>query len=219
MYNKKDPRVITLKQMLERKSMRSLIEEAMRLDYSDTKGLLKIDEGDAGHWRKVLKKSPLSIRYLIDKEGSIAGYWHFVAPTQGMYAEILKGRLVDGHIKADQIHSLSRPGTYNLYSIERLLVPELRDGKAIKILYNSFYDAIEAMAKRGVLFQNYCTNAYTRDGLKLVKRCGLRYVTRNRSKGSIYAMDFYHFLLKNTGQRRKLIGLYRKAKLDGTLGI
>ena len=95
----------------------------------------------------VLKKSPNSVRYLVNN-GKIVGYWHFVAPTLLMYRKILKGRLVDGQIRAKDIRAISRPGFYNLYSIEWLLVPELRDGRGKNYFAGLFMTSLKQWQKR-----------------------------------------------------------------------
>jgi hypothetical protein len=217
MADKSKIKAITLGQALKTRTMPALIKEVMGLDYADTKGLLKIDEGDRAHWIKILKKSPSSIKYLSDKRGGIVGYWHFVAPTAKMFDLAMKGKIVDGKIDSKRIHTLSKPGLYNIYFIEMLLVPELRDGRAIRLLYETFYDAVEAMARKGVLFNNWCMVAYTKDGHKVAKWCGMKYVTKHCTKGSVYAANFYEFLQKKAGHRLRLLGLYDKAQKDDRL--
>ncbi len=194
----------------KRYSYSSLLTRLIYLDYADMPGLTKQDEGLHKDWVPVFRKSPWSARYLVDGDLNILGYWHFVALKEPYYRKARKGLLLDSNITADRIYALDRKGHYNMYFVETVLQPELRDTDAIVMLDDSFYDAIYDFARSGVFFKERITNAITDAGVRRATGLGMKYMTRNISRGSIYRMNFVDFLLRNAERRTDVLKLYAK---------
>jgi hypothetical protein len=199
-------------------SHKKILKRLIELDYKDIRGLKPQDEGKLNQWANVFRKSPDSYRILIDDSGKIAGYWHFVSLNSKTYDLVKSGRLLDSQINRTNIYPLTKPGTYNMYYIAILLVPELRDTKAILLLNNSFFDAIELFAKKNIYFTEFCANAYTKDGVKFFRRFGMDRIARNISKGSIYWMNFQQLLKRNAKGRKRLIRIYGRHLQHARIG-
>lgn len=189
-------------------SLKKLVHRGVELDYECMKGLTGADEGTHSQWLGVLKKSMGTEQYLVDGRYNLLGYWHFVALRENYYKALMKGVFVDSQVTANAIYSLDRPGRYHMYIIEVLLLPSLRDTDAIVMLDDSFYEVVGTFAKRRVYFSDISLNAYTRDGLKRARKLGMRYVTNDTSRGTIYSCSFIDYIKRNAKRHKSLIKAY-----------
>ncbi|EET89905.1 MAG: hypothetical protein LVQ97_04610 [Candidatus Micrarchaeales archaeon] len=191
-------------------SYESLLDRLIYLDYADMKGITKEEEGTRENWVPVFKKSPYSSRYLVDGNLNILGYWHFVALKEKMFRKAKKGLMLDQEITANNVYSLEKRGRYMMYFVETVTHPDIRNTDAVAMLDESFYDAVYDFARSGVFFTERITNAVTPGAVKRATGFGMRFVTKNIYRGSIYSMGMTDFLLRNASRRMDLFRLYLK---------
>ena len=194
----------------KRYNYNALLTRLIYMDYMSMRGLTKAEEGIRKNWVQVFRKSPYSSRYLVNVNLDILGYWHFVALKEPYFKKAKKGLLLDSEIKAGSIYSLNRRGLYKIYLVETMLLPRYRDTNAIKMLDNSFFDAVYDFASNGIYFTEVLSNAFTPDGKKMDMKRGMKLVAKHILNGSMYHMDFGDFLLKDTYQRTDVLKLYSR---------
>ena len=191
-------------------SYNSLLKQLIYLDYADMKGITKEEEGTQENWVPVFEKSPYSSRYLVDGDLNILGYWHFVALKEKLFRKAEKGLMLDQDITADNVYSLEKTGRYLMYFVETVTNPEIKNTDAVAMLDESFYDAVYDFARSGVFFTKRITNAVTPEAVKRATGFGMKFVTKNIYRGSIYSMGMTDFLLRNASRRIDLFRLYLK---------
>ncbi|MCL5434712.1 MAG: hypothetical protein M1559_03325 [Candidatus Marsarchaeota archaeon] len=191
-------------------SYESLLDRLIYLDYADMKGITKEEEGTRENWVPVFKKSPYSSRYLVDGDLNVLGYWHFVALKEKLFRKAEKGLMLDQEITADKVYSLEKKGRYMMYFVETVTHPSIRNTDAVAMLDESFYDAVYDFARSGIFFTKRVTNAVTPEAVKRATGFGMKFVTKNIYRGSIYSMGMTDFLLRNASRRIDLFRLYLK---------
>ncbi len=187
-----------------------LVKELMKIDAECIEGLAEEDEGTVSQWAPIRVEHPDTWRLIIDKPGSLIGYWSFV-PLFGPDAELAKaGKLIEGQITADRIPEFELPGHYALYFVSMVLKPEFRRSEAIHMLYHSFLKVMEQLAEHGVFFDEIITNAYTLCGEAVCKSLGMSHITDHVRHGKIYIMKLYPIPnLPIFKEHPKLIEMYR----------
>ena len=191
-------------------SYESLLDRLIYLDYADMKGITKEEEGTRENWVPVFKKSPYSSRYLVDGDLNVLGYWHFVALKEKLFRKAEKGLMLDQEITADKVYSLEKKGRYMMYFVETVTHPSIRNTDAVAMLDESFYDAVYDFERSGIFFTKRITNAVTPEAVKRATGFGMKFVTKNIYRGSIYSMGMTDFLLRNASRRIDLFRLYLK---------
>ena len=205
--------IVSLKDLLDRGwKLEDTIGELISLDYETMRGLTKKDEGSLAQWVGVVRKSPETLRMLLDPSGEIVGYWHFLALKERCFAMAKEGMLHDNQINSGAIYSLTKAGVYKAYNVETTLKREFRDTGMVNLLFKSHFYVIEKFAEKGIFFSELCSNAYTKDGEKLCRERGMKRIAKSKSRGGIYWMSFPDFLAKNAKARKNLLELYSKPK-------
>jgi hypothetical protein len=186
----------------------SLLKRLIYLDYANMEGITKEEEGTQDNWVSVFEKSPYSSRYLVDANLNILGYWHFVALDEELFKKAKKGLMLDNEITADKIYSLEKKGRYKMYFVETVTHPGITNTDAAAMLNESFYDAVYDFARSGIFFTERITNAITLIAVKRAIDFGMKFVTKNTYRGSVYSMKMTDFLLRNASRRMDLFRLY-----------
>ncbi len=209
--NHGDLEVVSERELLKRgRKLDDIVKERIALDYRTMRGLTRRDEGSMRQWVKVMHKSMDGSRMLLDSTGSIVGYWHSLALKDKYFDLQKRGLLEDSQIDAESIFPLTKKGIYKLYNMEIALKRALQDTGVVNLLYDSYFDAIEEFAKKGIFFSEVCANAYTKAGEAVCRRCGMEHVADNISRGRIYWMRFPDYLARNARGRIDLLNLYSK---------
>ena len=144
-------------------------------------------EGTVHQWAPIFAEHPESWALLIAGPKGILGYWHFVALTTEMFERAKTGDLFESEITNDTIDSLEFPGVYNMYISMIGTVPSVRYARFR--LLESLYDAIEAMAARGVFFREICADAFTAEGEWACRKQGMKELVAHKGKGTIFSFQ------------------------------
>jgi hypothetical protein len=180
-------RIVNIDELLKMGwSIADMVNAGISLDYETIDNITEEHNGDFDQWLAVSRSNADSIRWLLDSENNVIGYWHFSALFDEPFIKAKNGQLLDSEITCDKIPVLL-PGTYNIYFIGICLKEEYRR-KTItfgKLLF-SIIEVIEEMAKRKVFVNEICALAYTHNGIQLCKSIGLKYLRDHVEHGEIY---------------------------------
>ena len=186
-----------------------LLDEIVQLDRDCIPEMTLTDEGTPGQWLPIRTQHPDTMRLLVEKPGTLAGYWSFVPLFDQDFALAREGKLVEGELTADRIPEFELGGRYHMYFVMMALKPQFRHCEAIHALYHSFFGVMENLAEKGVFFDEVVTNAYTPSGVGVCRSLGMQFLTRHVNHGDIYWTKLYP--LPNTPAAKehpKLSSLY-----------
>jgi len=185
------------------------VREAMTLDRQTLPRLVRRNEGEFHQWVEVASEIPDTTYILLENDERLVGYWAFVPLFKQEYLALKKGKMSIDQIMADKMPVLHFPGTFYAYFVIITILPKYRYAKAIRMLFESLFDALENLAKSGVFFKEICADAYTVLGKTLCVHLGLKKVKSHPVRGQIYSRTLFPFPTSSLlQQRRKLRRLY-----------
>jgi hypothetical protein len=205
-------RVVSTKELVKGgRTYAELLKELISLDYKTIGNLNERTEGTKDQWIKVFSKSPESIRYLVDSNNKIAGYWHYVALRPSVYKMTRNGKLVDSMLTAQNILRMENPGVYNIYWVVITLIRPVRHTKYSHLLKAAIFRQLAALARRKIYVNEMCANVFTAAGGGFFKSIGMYRLAKARGRGVIYVRTIYPFDKKDRLLRYKaLVTLYKK---------
>ena len=104
---------------------------------------------------------------------------------------------------------MSFPDEYSCYFIA--ILPQYRTVKAFNILMNGLFDLVTNLAKEDIFIKEWCTNAFTSEGLSMCKSLGMKYYCDHQfDKGKIYYTDFIPLPdIRYLKKHPELVSLYK----------
>ena len=154
------------------------------------------DEGTPEDWARVFEDFPDTWRMVLDKDDEILGYWH-VAPLHDRYLEGVKnGTFRAGEVTRDKLKLFHMfPGTYDVFFVIVALKDEYRIGEQSvasspatrrdaqvtirevndvhRKLFDSFFDALEELARREVFVRELIADVWTELGKRFFEHFGM----------------------------------------------
>jgi putative Ig domain-containing protein/TIR domain-containing protein len=157
------------------------------------------DEGTPEDWARVFQDFPDTWRMVLDRNDDILGYWH-VAPLHDRYLDGVKsGTFRAGEVTHDKLKLFHMfPGTYDVFFVIVALKGEYRIGeqsaasaatehRATNVtvreindvhrkLFDSFFDALEELARRDVFVRELIADVWTELGKRFFEHFGMEEV-------------------------------------------
>lgn len=131
-----------------------------------------LGEDEGAKWVPIFESLPDSWR-LLTLNDRIIGNWHFVPLDQDVYAQCRAGTITDSDLCLEHVQSLDLPGVHNMYVAALLLEPTHHDGRALRLLLQTFCQRLSALAAREVYFDHVCASAWTPASIVLCRRLGM----------------------------------------------
>jgi len=156
------------------------------------------DEGTPEDWARVFRDFPDTWRMVLNKDDEILGYWH-VAPLHDRYLEAVKdGAFRAGEVTSDKLKLFHMfPGTYDVFFVIVALQKDYRIGEhdpaftgtarnpnvttreindVHRKLFDSFFDALEELARRDVFVRELIADVWTELGKRFFEHFGMEEV-------------------------------------------
>ncbi len=146
-------------------------------------------EGTVQQWAPLFTLYPESWILLTMGPKRIIGYWHFAALSDEYFQRAKTGDLLDSEITVASVQPIDVPGVYNLYFVLIAVNTEC-PGAGAKLI-DAFFDQLEALAARGIIFREICTNAMTKDGKRLCEGFGMTPLGPNKDFGTVYSLPLH----------------------------
>ncbi|MCB1824783.1 MAG: hypothetical protein KDJ54_09510 [Candidatus Competibacteraceae bacterium] len=186
--NPESPRVITSVDVLSWGwNGEKLLKKLIALDRKILGDELTSDsrEGTVDQW------APLFMRDVdgwsaiaIDRQ--IIGYYSFFALIEDSYERAKRGHLLDSEVTIDNTVPFDVPGIYKGYFV--LIGADPKFSGAGRKLLDSFFDNLQALAERGVLFEEMLANAFTADGKRTCEGFGMEKLCDHSDFGVVYSL-------------------------------
>lgn len=110
---------------------------------------------------------------ILDAAGKIAACANLSPIKEGVYEDIIKGRLTDGSLPAEAILKYKKPGLYDLYVSSVAVHPAHRGRGIFLAIINSVADKLIHLSKEGIFFRRAAANAVTCSGARLCLLFGM----------------------------------------------
>ena len=147
------------------------------------------DEGTPEDWARVFHDFPDTWRLVLGKDDDILGYWH-VAPLHDRYLNGVKeGKFRAGEVTHDKLKMFHMfQGTYDVFFVIVALQKDYRIGEqgqhragvttrqvndVHRKLFESFFDALEELARRDVFVRELIADVWTELGKRFFEHFGL----------------------------------------------
>jgi hypothetical protein len=163
-----------------------IISDLIDLDYLTLDELTESDEGGLDQWVKVVRKSPRTLKMIINNNERIVGYLYFVPLNKEAFNKAKDGDLLDGEITVDDVEDFSIYGVNNIYIVQVCILKEFRTLEIMTNLMTEFFDELKLLELDGFFIQEVCANAYTKAGYLLCKKLGLSEYSGHKSRGTVF---------------------------------
>lgn len=187
--NKKDNfRIVDMDELINMGwSIKDMLNANIGLDFETIEYEKEEHNGSFEQWFEIYKKNADCIRWLLDSDDNVIGYWHFEPLFDEMFSKAKKGELLETEVTFSKIPQMLA-NTYNIYFIGICLKEEHRRKRKTfgKLLY-SIVDVFENLAKDNIFINEICALAYTDSGVRLCESIGLKYTTDHIEHGKIYS--------------------------------
>lgn len=167
-----------------------LLEELIKLDYSTIEALTHIQEGDPQQWGPIFMDHWDTWRMLFVEPTKIVGYWHMAPLFEEDYEKAKSGKLLDSEITPDRVQHFEIPGHYNAYFVQVCMLQEDRGPTNMKLLYETFFETLNNLAKNGVFIKEIAANAMTNAGISLCRQFNMSLVCAHEHGGTVYSASF-----------------------------
>ena len=142
----------------------------------DIKEMIELDnmsfsEQDRGDLNKCLKWQQIcpDIYTAIKFDKKIIGYINFVAITKACYDKTRAGNLKDYELRESDILPFKQGKNYCLF-MSALIEKNFQNKEAVILLSKAFFEKINNMKQRGIVFDDVICDCVSKDGEKFVKR-------------------------------------------------
>lgn len=170
-----------------------IANEMMKLDYEQMDELTEVHEGTMemlmGKWNKY----PETGKIILYNQREPVGYWTFVPLFDEIFEQFKAGKGFDTELTDEIIELIEDPGIYHLYFIGINLKEKHNHIKVRKLLFSSFLESLEELAKEGVFFEDMCANAFTQRGKAMCHHFDMAKIADHCDKGEIYYRYLYPF--------------------------
>jgi hypothetical protein len=163
-----------------------LLRELIHLDYLTTPRLTDLTEGTAPQWAPVFTNHPDTWRLLIDGDRNVVGYWHYVILFDDMHDRARRGELVDSEVTVDKV-KIGLHGVYKAYFTMLAISEPYRGIANTRLLFDSFFEALDQLANNGVFISEIVANAYSDSGIAVCKTFKMECIAKNKVEGFVYA--------------------------------
>lgn len=180
-------RIMDVDQLLnENWTIEKMVSDAINLDFETIEDITPEHNGDLKQWSEIARENSDTLRYLINKDNKMIGYWHCTPLIDDFYKKAKNGKLLDSEITLDTI-PIMFPGTYNIYFIGICLQEKYRRKSATfgKLIFSVVY-ALKTLAEKNIFINEICALAYTTNGVRLCESIGLKYLQDHIEHGKIY---------------------------------
>jgi len=196
-YNLPKFRIVDINDLIDLGwTLEDIVEEGMKIDFETIDDITIEHNGDFEQWLSVARENSETIRYLLNNQNELVGYWHFTPLSNNTFQKAKRGELLDSEITIEKIPFLI-PGTYNIYFIAICLkaIYRRRNMTFGNLLF-SIIETIEEMAKNNIFVNEICALAYSNSGIQLCNSIGLKYLKDHLEHGQIYCGSIYDLLEK-----------------------
>jgi hypothetical protein len=191
-----------------------LLRELIHIDLSTVQGLTDLTEGTTSQWAPVFSNHPDTWRLIVDGDKNIAGYWSFSILPDDLHAKAKRGELVDSEITADKI-LLEFEGRHKAYFTMIAISAPFRGAESLRLLIDSFFQALDHMAANGVYISEVVANAVSKDGVDMCKHFKMELIAENRVMGTVFAAPIDRIL--SHGRASEYPNLISKYRCEGLL--
>jgi hypothetical protein len=144
-------------------------------------------EGTVSQWAPVFMKHTEGWAILAVRK-KIVGYFSFFALSEEAFLKAKEGKLLDCEVTIENTIALDTPGNYKAYFVLLAAFPEFP--RAGVRLIDAFFDQLENLAERGVLFEEMIANAFTPSGKRICEGFGMEKVCNHADFGEIFSIRF-----------------------------
>ncbi|HMN73939.1 MAG TPA: hypothetical protein PKA55_18910 [Rhodoblastus sp.] len=171
-------------------SLETLVQSVIDLDHRvypiESHGHI----GSAAQWTPIFAAHPETWRVLTAPGGEVVAYWQIAALAPARFAQASAGRLHPADLRCADYERLVAPGTHNMYFVSTCIDPAWRDQRTRWQLIDSLLEAIESLARRGVIFERVAATAHSPEGAWLCRAFGLAYLNDAPDRGACFGGGF-----------------------------
>jgi hypothetical protein len=196
-------------------SATELLDRLLSIDYELMEGLNANQAGSSQQWAPLFTNNPSTWRILVDDNNDIGAYWHFTPLFDDEYRLAQSGALSDSSISLGSVVPIDDvPGVYDIYIVAVCIRGSHRAAPNTRLLFESFLDALETLARSGSFVSSVTANAYTDDGISLCRAFAMDRLCKHLERGEVYFAPIHRFLSHQLAAKFPgLRSLYQEAGL------
>lgn len=153
----------------------------------------------------IYNQNPYSLAAARDVEtGDIIAFICAYPITEKFYNEINSGTFDDTYVTPEDVEKYNRPGDYKLYVSSLCVHPKYNKTTAFRVVYESFLNIFENLAKKGIFISEMLADSATKRGAVLCRGLGMKKHLVTSHNTTLYKMQI-------TGEnQKKLFGKHQK---------
>lgn len=164
-----------------------LVGTFLRIDKDVVQDLSAEDEGTVAQWAPRVRIYPDFYRVVLDQQGEIVAYWHFVPLNERDYLKAEAGKLRERDIDWNMVCPMNTKGDYRLYFVAIMVTNTWQASSAFDLLFDSFLQDVTEYASDGKMIRAVCTNALNSTGVRMCRYLGLHRRGPHVNRGMIYS--------------------------------
>lgn len=165
---------------------RELAEKLEELDHLLIEALTDDDEAPPDILANAYMDYPDTWRLVVDQSDRIVGYWRFVPLTAHWYERARSGLLLDKELAVETMNEFWLPGTYDIHVPIMGILPEYRNAKGVRLLFESFIDVLSDLAKSDIFIGRVCATAFSITGVRLCQALEMTHLRDHVSRGIVF---------------------------------
>lgn len=173
-----------------RMSLDALVERIIELDHRVYSVESHGHIGSAKQWTPVFAAYPDTWRALANSAGDVVAYWQIAALTEERFTQARAGLLHPGDLGCADYACLTTPGVRDLYFVSICIDPAWRELRTRWLLIDSFFEMVERLAGRGVMFDRIAATAHSDEGARSCEAFGLSFLQDAPNHGACYGGSF-----------------------------
>lgn len=151
--------------------------------------------------------------FIADEDDNVVGCFNIMLVDADVYDEIKNGKFFDNDIPSTSIIDPFMPGTYYLYFCSVTIDQNQKQMKRqiFKLLYESFFQKLDAWAEDGIFIEQMIADAITPDGRSIAESFGMQKIGESHHESSIYSTLLLPPQFKTTDPlSKKVLGKYKE---------
>jgi hypothetical protein len=179
-------------------TLRRMVQALIDIDYATFNdstcitgsGLTEETEGSLDHWVALYEQNPNNWTLLVKGERDIIGWSLFFALTDEAFAQVKAGLLAEHEFRPEHIVPIDPASerAYNIYYSGLAVGPREYRKKGGWLLFSRFVRQWRMYEECDIAIKEFCTVAYTHEGVSLCERVKLKCLGTNRV-GLIYSIE------------------------------
>lgn len=171
------------------------------MDYFPIPDIEGNDMGSSEKWKRIFVLSSDTGCVLIDRHGSIVGFWFFALVTSTTYEQIIRGENVNKEIKVYDLKTLDEAGEYDVYFVDLFIHPSHFSPLSKQILFKQFFALLQELASIDIYINRLAANITTDLAESFCIHRGFKFICNHKThlvdfsedeviSSKVYELDF-----------------------------